>query len=146
MKPYFLLVTLIASLAACGSGEGQDKDNTRRPDGGSSTPRPDGGSTPRPDAEPEEDVYSLHVENNTDLTIFELFISGQDAPSWGPDLLGADVLEPGESIVVEGLVCDDYDVKVTDELEDECESDDVVLVCEDDALFYISADTFSGCF
>ena len=62
----------------------------------------------------------VKVTNRTDWEIHELYLSSTDEKTWGPDQLGDDVIGKGESLVLEGIPCDDYDVKIVDEAGDEC--------------------------
>jgi len=43
---------------------------------------------------------SFRVNNRTAITINEIYASSSNDNSWGPDRLGANVLPPGQSIVV----------------------------------------------
>lgn len=127
------LVLLSSSLAACGSDTG---DTT----GNQNPGRADGGS------QPTVDLYTLDIVNSTSHDVYEVYVSLSDDESWGPELLGNDVLEPDDTLIIAGLECGEYDFKIVDLDGVECVADDPEYVCEDDALFYIDSDTFSNCF
>lgn len=63
---------------------------------------------------------SIEVVNDSDFVIEQLYLTEFDNPSWGPNLLGGDVLFPGESLEL-GIGCDFYDALVVDEFGAECE-------------------------
>ena len=64
--------------------------------------------------------------------------------AWGDDLLGAEILDPGESFEISRIACDTYDVRVVDEDDDECILDSVDL-CLDDATWQIDDAELVGC-
>lgn len=70
---------------------------------------------------------SITIINDSDYVIEFVYVSPSDSRDWGPDLLGGDVLYPGESITIDGLDCDWYDVKVVDEYHVECVLEDEYL-------------------
>lgn len=74
---------------------------------------------------------SLTVHNESDYDIHHLFLAPAHKRKWGKDWLGKDVLEPGESFLITGLDCTDYDIKVVDEEGDECIVEDVDFCLED---------------
>lgn len=82
---------------------------------------------------------SLTVYNDSDFVIQELYLTEVDSPTWGPDLLGSDVLLPGEAIEL-GLDCDYYDALVVDETGLECEILGIDL-CFDDAQWVLTNST-----
>ena len=91
----------------------------------------------------DEDA-SLTVYNESSFVIEELYLTEVDSPTWGSDLLGSDVLFPGEAIEL-GVDCDYYDALVIDETGLECEILDIDL-CFNDAQWVIrnnSCDVFS---
>ncbi|MEZ4364733.1 MAG: hypothetical protein R2939_00430 [Kofleriaceae bacterium] len=86
----------------------------------------------------------LRVVNQSDFVIEDLYITETQSPTWGPDLLGGDVLFPGESLYV-AVSCDYYDILVVDETGLQCEIRDLEL-CFDDATWVLrnnSCDVFS---
>lgn len=90
------------------------------------------------------DDSSFTVDNESDYVITELYIAPTDARTWGPDLLGSNVLFPGDSITITGIDCDDYDVQVYDELGASCELLDIDL-CFDDAVWVITNSDLAFC-
>lgn len=87
---------------------------------------------------------TLTVENSSSYVIEELYLAQIDDPSWGPDLLGNDVLFPGESTTLLGIDCDTYDVMVIDELGADCVLESISL-CFDDAVWVITNSDLSWC-
>ncbi len=62
---------------------------------------------------------TLEVVNETDATLYFLYISPEDATSWGLDWLGDRVLPTGDSIVLTVRSASGYDVRAIDENERE---------------------------
>lgn len=89
---------------------------------------------------PDSDIS---IYNDSDYVLYEIYVSPIGAYSWGPDLLGSDVLYPDESVTV-AVDCDVYDVMVVDELGTECilESIDV---CYESATWYVSNGDLAFC-
>jgi hypothetical protein len=75
---------------------------------------------------------SLMIQNDSDFAFIELNISPVDSNSWGADLLGVDVLLPGEAVEITNIDCDDYDVRIVDEDGDECIIDDYSMCFDAD--------------
>lgn len=67
---------------------------------------------------------SVTIHNGSSWAFFQLFISPVNQESWGPDLLGNQVVPSGESVHISGD-CDTYDIKLVDEDGDECVVTDV---------------------
>jgi predicted small secreted protein len=111
-----LLLLATTTLAACGADDG---------DGG------DGDS-------------SLTIVNDSSFTFDNIYLSPVDQDDWGADLLGADLLDPGDEVVITDLVCDVFDIRIVDEDGDECIVTDVDL-CFDDALWVIDDDELASC-
>lgn len=84
---------------------------------------------------------SLLVSNQSDYVIEEIYLTEVDNPSWGPNLLGGDVLYPGEELVL-GVSCDYYDALLVDEDGVECELQGLDL-CLNDADWIIRNNTCS---
>jgi len=89
------------------------------------------------------DDSSLTVVNESDYLLTELRVAEYDDAYYGPDLLGHDVLYPGEAIEI-GLDCSTYDVLVVDELGAECELMGLD-VCFDDAVWVIDNAQLARC-
>jgi hypothetical protein len=87
---------------------------------------------PGPDA-------SREVQNQSDFSIVELRVTSVGSSTWGPNLLGNDVLLPDESITL-GVACDRYDALLVDEDGVDCELQDLDL-CLNDATWVIHNNT-----
>ena len=79
---------------------------------------------------------TLTIDNDSSYTLIEINLSPTTSISWGPDLLGSDVLAPGEVFEASGIACDTYDIRVVDDTNDECILDSVDL-CLDNAVWHI---------
>jgi len=79
---------------------------------------------------------TLTIDNDSTYTLIEINLSPTTSVSWGPDLLGAEVLAPGEVFEASGIDCDTYDIRVVDDTNDECILDSVDL-CLDNAVWSI---------
>jgi hypothetical protein len=87
---------------------------------------------PGPDA-------TLRVQNQSDFAIEELRVTSVGSSSWGPNLLGGDVLLTGESITV-NVACDTYDAMLVDQDGVTCELNSISL-CFNDAAWIIRNNT-----
>ncbi len=110
-----LLLALTASLVACGSDSADDVGDS-----------------------------TLTIANESSYTFDSIYLSPVDEITWGPDLLGADLLDPGESVEISNLVCDIFDIRIVDEDGDECIVTDVDL-CFDDAIWVIDDAELASC-
>ncbi|MFT3696539.1 MAG: hypothetical protein QM831_25595 [Kofleriaceae bacterium] len=84
---------------------------------------------------------TLHVDNESDFVITDMYVTDVGSSTWGPNLLGADGLNPGETLAID-VSCGTYDVQLIDETGVTCEVDDLDL-CLNDALWVIHNDTCS---
>jgi hypothetical protein len=75
---------------------------------------------------------SLTIDNGSSYILLEINVSPVDEASWGPDLLGSETLDPGDSLVIE-LDCDVYDIRILDDTNTECILESVDLCFEDAA-------------
>lgn len=114
-----LLLSFATTLAACGSDSADPGD----PGGGDST---------------------LTIANESSYTFDNIYLSPIDEATWGADLLGADLLDPGESVLISDIVCDVFDIRIVDEDGDECIVSDVDL-CFDDATWVIDDAELASC-
>jgi hypothetical protein len=64
---------------------------------------------------------NITIVNESLWDIHHLYLSSVDDEEWGPDQLGREVIGSGETFVLRGVPCDDYDVKLVDEDGDVCE-------------------------
>jgi hypothetical protein len=78
---------------------------------------------------------SLLVRNRSDFEIHEMYVTPVDSSTWGPNLLGGDVLLPDEQMYI-GLECGTYDAMLIDETGLACEVNAIDL-CYDDADWII---------
>jgi len=77
----------------------------------------------------------LTITNQSDFTITEMHVTPTTSVSWGPNLLGGDVLLPGEQTTV-STSCDTFDVMLVDSTGVSCEIDNIDL-CLNNADFVI---------
>jgi hypothetical protein len=82
---------------------------------------------------------SLTVVNDSDFTLYEIYLTETDNPDWGPNLLRGDVLYPDEELSL-GVDCDYYDALIVDEEGVECEVTNLDL-CLNDATWVIRNNT-----
>jgi hypothetical protein len=87
---------------------------------------------------------SVKVINDSKWEIHHIYLSSSDDDDWGPDQLGDDVLEHGQSITLTNISCDTYDVKVVDEDGDECVIEEVDL-CNDHSYWKITDKELLAC-
>ncbi|MDQ3369892.1 MAG: hypothetical protein M3680_31120 [Myxococcota bacterium] len=95
-------------------------------------------------AEEEDLTSTLTIDNDSSYTLIEINLSPVDSVAWGADLLGADVLDPGDVLEVSGIECDTYDIRVIDEDSDECILESVDL-CLDNAVWRIDDTELAFC-
>ncbi len=84
------------------------------------------------------------VKNLSDWTIEEFYMSPSDERDWGDDLLGDQVMEPGDTLTLTNISCDDWDLLGVDEDEDECVLEEVDL-CGDRATWDITNGELLDC-
>lgn len=82
---------------------------------------------------------TLTVQNRSDFAIVDIRLTPVDNPSFGPNLLGGDVLLPGEDITL-GADCGTFDGRVTDEDGVQCDLFDLDL-CRNDAVWVFTNQT-----
>jgi hypothetical protein len=82
---------------------------------------------------------TLHVQNNSDFSIVEIRVTSVGNTSWGPNLLGSDVLAPGETLSID-VTCDTYDALLVDESGVDCQLHSVDL-CFNNAAWVINNNT-----
>jgi hypothetical protein len=58
----------------------------------------------------EDQSFSLH--NRSSLSLIDVRMQPMDAVGWGPNLLAGDWLEPGDTLVVDEMACDAFDLRV----------------------------------
>ena len=84
------------------------------------------------------------VTNFSESEIDELRITEAGNPDFGPNLLRGLSLLPGESITIDFIDCDFYDVRVVDEFGAVCDILDIEL-CFDDAEWVITESELASC-
>jgi hypothetical protein len=87
---------------------------------------------------------SLTIRNSSSFAIIEINLSSVDDADWGPDLLGAEILEPGDVLELSEIDCGDYDIRIIDEDGDECVLSAVEL-CFNDAVWNITDTDLAVC-
>lgn len=86
-------------------------------------------------------VLDFTLVNSTKYTIVELYVSPTNDDKWGEDVLGEDVLKPGEKVDISfsrGETTCTWDLKIVDEDKDEvewakfnlCEASEITLKYE----------------
>jgi hypothetical protein len=88
----------------------------------------------------DADEATLEVVNESDFAITDIYLTEVDNRDWGPNLIGGDVLLPGESIVLVDINCDYYDAQLIDEDGVTCELYDLDL-CLNDATWVVRNNT-----
>ena|SRR5215216_206450 len=68
---------------------------------------------------------TVKVVNKSDWELHHFFLSPTGEDEWGPDQLGDEVIGTDESFQLTQIPCGNYDVKLVDEDDDECEVEDV---------------------
>jgi len=124
VKRLAMLSVLAASLLSFGacttdSGTGDDGDD----DGGDS---------------------SLTIDNQSSYAFAEIYLSPEDSGAWGEDLLGSDVLAPGETLELSNIDCDVYDIRIVDDEGDDCVVSSVDL-CLDNAVWHVDDSELAAC-
>ena len=82
---------------------------------------------------------SLTVVNDSDFTLYDIYLTETDNPYWRSNLVRGDVLYPDEELSL-GVPCDFYDALIVDEEGVECEVHDLDL-CLNDAEWIIRNNT-----
>ncbi|HEX7808158.1 MAG TPA: hypothetical protein VF608_05530 [Thermoanaerobaculia bacterium] len=83
------------------------------------------------------DKATVKVINQSKWEIHHIFLSSSDDQHWGEDQLEDEILAKGDSLLLHGIPCDTYDIKVVDEDGDECIIEQVEL-CGDDSYWKIT--------
>jgi hypothetical protein len=87
---------------------------------------------------------SITVQNDSNYAVHHLYLTPAHETHWGPDQLGHDVLESNETVMLAGLECEDYDLKLVDHEGDECVVEDINL-CLQDAHWQITDHELANC-
>lgn len=70
------------------------------------------------------------INNKSEWSIHHLYLSPEDKETWGPDQLGDQVIDSGESFTLKNIPCGKYDIKVVDEDGDACVIEGIAM-CKD---------------
>lgn len=84
------------------------------------------------------------VKNKSKWEIHHFYLSSTEDDEWGPDQLGDEVIETGGSFRLHGIPCDEYDVKLIDEDDDECVVEAVDL-CASSETWTVTNDLLLSC-
>lgn len=87
---------------------------------------------------------AVTIENDSSWDIHQMYLSSTEDENWGPDQLGEHVIGSSQAFKLNGIPCDDYDVKLVDEDGDECVVGAVALCGKSDA-WVISDDDLLTC-
>jgi hypothetical protein len=63
---------------------------------------------------------NLAIRNKSKWAVHHLYMSATKEDEWGPDQLGSETIDPGETFKLHDIPCNTYDLKVVDEDGDEC--------------------------
>jgi len=88
-------------------------------------------------------VGTLTIVNESQYTLYAVYVTEVSAPDWGPDVLGNEILGPGDSIEIE-LSCGRYDVLIVDEFAIECPLYDL-SICTGDTYWYVTDADLVAC-
>jgi hypothetical protein len=87
---------------------------------------------------------NVTIQNKSDWAIHELYLSAVDEDKWGPDQLGKQTIESGESFLLENVPCNSYDIKLVDEAADECVIQGVEI-CDEHQTWVINSEDLAVC-
>jgi hypothetical protein len=87
---------------------------------------------------------TLTVRNSSNYVIDEINLAPPTSRTWGPNLLGNDVLFPGEELFIVEIDCGEYDLRIRDELGAECIIERLDL-CFSDGLWVIDDQQLAIC-
>ncbi|HEU0030468.1 MAG TPA: hypothetical protein VFQ53_07545 [Kofleriaceae bacterium] len=96
------------------------------------------------DPDPIDPGSMLAIQNDSSFTFVEINLAPIDSTTFGPDLLGANVLDPGERLEISDIDCDTYDIRVVDETNAMCILSAVDL-CLDNAVWHIDDTELAIC-
>ena len=82
--------------------------------------------------------------NHSSVDIQHIYLSPRGAESWGPDQLGQQVLQPGDSLQLSGIRCDPSDIKLVDQDDRGCTLRNVKL-CENKSVFDLTDTALALC-
>lgn len=97
---------------------------------------------PLPGPLPTDDG-TITIDNGSSSVLTEVRVTAVQSSSWGPNLLGGDILYPNERLTV-GVACGTYDVLVVDEYDRDCVLGNIDL-CLADQVWVIDDSTLRYC-
>lgn len=86
----------------------------------------------------------IKVINQSKWDIHHLYLSPKNDNDWGPDQLGEEVINSGQTFTLTNIRCNRYDIKIVDEDGDECVIEDVSL-CRDASYWKITNKILLAC-
>jgi hypothetical protein len=87
---------------------------------------------------------TLEIHNESSYAFAEIYLSPEDSGTWGADLLGSDILAPGEVLELSNVDCDVYDIRIVDDEGDDCVVSSVDL-CLDNAVWRVDDGELAAC-
>lgn len=130
----FAISALTLSLVACGGNKTEAKsENEAKP-----------AEEKKHEENPDWWHSQIEVANKSDYAILKLYLTPHDANEWGPDQLQEDILAKNETLVLKGIECNSYDVKLVDKDGDECIVKDVDL-CLKTERWEMTTEALVGC-
>ena len=87
---------------------------------------------------------SFSIENQSSVTLQEINLAPVNSLSWGHNLIAGDMLYPGETLHIEQIDCDVYDVRIRDHVGRECVLVDLDL-CFDNAVWILDNAQLASC-
>jgi hypothetical protein len=90
------------------------------------------------------DLSNLAIHNKTKWSVHHLYLSPAKENEWGPDQLGSNQIDPGQTFTLKDIPCNTYDIKVVDEDGDECVIKGEKF-CGHEASWDLSDDELLGC-
>jgi hypothetical protein len=103
-----------------------------------------GGGTEEGGSGAAMEAGALTIQNVSNYVIHEMYMTANDDNSWGPDLLGGDVLLPGEEGRVPAFSCAEYDLRLIDDDGGECIVNDIDL-CFQEQAWTVNDVTLDAC-
>jgi hypothetical protein len=92
-----------------------------------------------------EHEATVEIRNDSQWSIFNLYLSSVDTEEWGPDQLGEEAIAAGGgTFTLSDIPCDAYDVKLVDEDGDECIVNAIAL-CADKGKWVITDEPLLAC-
>jgi hypothetical protein len=92
----------------------------------------------------ETQTAEFMINNKSEWSIHHLFLSPEDKETWGPDQLGKQQINPGESFTLKDIPCGKYDIKVVDEDGDECVIE-AIRMCKDHTHWDLTNSALAKC-